>query len=97
MLFAETGNTPGKKPLFRNILCRRAKAETKIGGQEVRALSENGRTASIRPILVKKPQPVFRRAAAYTDHSGYSSIFNVSVSSFQNLSTEAISRRSSGE
>lgn len=29
MLFAETGNAPGKKPLFRNILCRRAKAETK--------------------------------------------------------------------
>ena len=33
MLFAETGNAPGKKPLFRNILCRRAKAETKIGNR----------------------------------------------------------------
>ena len=76
---------------------QKGKSRDKNREQEVRALSENGRTASIRPILVKKPQPVFRRAAAYTDHSGYSSIFSVSVSSFQNLSTEAISRRSSGE
>lgn len=37
------------------------------------------------------------REMGIPDHSGYSSIFSVSVSSFQNLSTEAISRRSSGE